>query len=133
TCRERTSYHGETTNIRLNRSSFALASGLGFGLIYALTTYVSLLSQSLGPGSPMSPACPNISIFFLSVAFDGYFQPMSAWRIGFVVLTHFTVAYTTTINSNGTNYGCVYPLLVNSLIFIITGGLAAASVLKHHA
>jgi anterior pharynx defective protein 1 len=69
---------------RLNRSSFALgkhgyhscssysndvlllASGLGFGLIYALTTYISLLSQSLGPGSPMAPTCPTISIFFLS-------------------------------------------------------------------
>ncbi|RKP25339.1 gamma-secretase subunit Aph-1, partial [Syncephalis pseudoplumigaleata] len=89
---------------RLNRTSFAFASGLGFGLIYALTTYVTLLSQSSGPGTPMAPSCPTVSLFFLSaimtaiislthifwmmVAFDGYFEPVAIWRIGYVVLSH---------------------------------------------
>ncbi|KAI9595931.1 gamma-secretase subunit Aph-1 [Syncephalis fuscata] len=78
---------------RLNRTSFAFASGLGFGVIYALITYIALLSKSSGPGVLMSPSCPSVSSFFLSaimtaimslthifwmmVAFDGFFQPMS--------------------------------------------------------
>eukprot|EP00276_Gloeochaete_wittrockiana_P005985 CAMPEP_0184645270 /NCGR_PEP_ID=MMETSP0308-20130426/1765_1 /TAXON_ID=38269 /ORGANISM="Gloeochaete witrockiana, Strain SAG 46.84" /LENGTH=135 /DNA_ID=CAMNT_0027074151 /DNA_START=288 /DNA_END=692 /DNA_ORIENTATION=+ len=66
----------------------SIASGLGFGLAYALVMYVSILMQAVGPGDLYIEACPHVSFFFTSamysfaflllhvftmvIAFDGY-------------------------------------------------------------
>jgi anterior pharynx defective protein 1 len=115
--------------------------------MYALMTYIAILAQSSGPGVILAPACPNVSLFFLNaimtfmqsithvawmmIAFDGYYTPISAWRIGFVILTHFTTAYATTLNHPDVSLGCIYPLVINGLVMLTSVGLAARRVFRN--
>lgn len=49
-----------------NRVRYALASGLGFGLISGMVSYVSLLSSAWGPGQLFLPSCPQVSLYYIA-------------------------------------------------------------------
>jgi anterior pharynx defective protein 1 len=49
-----------------NRINYALASGLGFGVISGAVSYVSLLSSSWGPGQLFLPSCPQVSLYYIT-------------------------------------------------------------------
>jgi anterior pharynx defective protein 1 len=51
---------------KFNRSGYAFSAGLGFGLMFGVISYITLLVQSLGPGVLMCNSCPNMSLYFVS-------------------------------------------------------------------
>lgn len=81
-----------------------IASGLGYGMSYAMITNGVVLMQSAGPGTFYPENCPSIpffvyasintlcfvllNIFWMVTAFEGY-NRRSLWRIMAVVAMHF--------------------------------------------
>ena len=51
---------------KFNRSGYAFAAGMGFGLMFGIISYITQLVQALGPGVLMCPSCPSISLYFIS-------------------------------------------------------------------
>src|SRR5690554_1667184 len=51
---------------RFNWTGYAFSAGLGFGLMFGIISYITLLVQSMGPGVLMCVSCPNISLYFIS-------------------------------------------------------------------
>lgn len=84
------------------------AIGWGIGTASALILYASVVWHGSGPGFLPAPACPALSLFYLSaltallftllhmalsvLAFDAYARRVW-WRVGYVVLAHLTAAY----------------------------------------
>jgi anterior pharynx defective protein 1 len=110
--------------------SSSLASGFGFGLMYALLKYGSVLGLTLGPGDWYLPSCPNVSMFIVSafitlameilhvalmvIAFDtvrgGRLSPRSKLstfgRTCTVLMLHLAVTCSTLANENANVGGC---------------------------
>jgi len=109
----------------------SLALGLGTGMTHAFITYVSVLWESMGPGSYFSPSCPSVSIFPLSavyafcfillhtfwyiIAFFA-FKEKSYWKIGAVVGTHFMASLFTMLNLAGASCVAAVFLLFSTTI-----------------
>ncbi|KAI9307648.1 Aph-1 protein-domain-containing protein [Cunninghamella echinulata] len=126
-------------------------AGYGYALTTSLVSYISLLVQSIGPGIIVCPSCPNASIFFISaitttlfsllhmvwmtIAFDGYAS--KSWigyiKITWVIISHYGASYSTLMNSSPSiPYGCVYAILIELLILIISCCLIIHSLnIKH--
>lgn len=51
---------------RFNRSGYAFAAGLGFGLMFGIISYITQLVNSLGPGVIMCESCKTVSLYFIS-------------------------------------------------------------------
>ncbi|KAF9970116.1 hypothetical protein BGZ73_007276 [Actinomortierella ambigua] len=51
---------------KFNRSGYAYACGLGFGIMSGSISYITMLVQTIGPGVIMCPSCPSISLYFIS-------------------------------------------------------------------
>jgi anterior pharynx defective protein 1 len=95
----------------------SLALGLGSGMIYCLVMYVSILWESTGPGTYLSPGCKSsLSLFTLSalyslcfsilhidwsiIAFDSYRKNLKFRMIG-VICSHFIASFLTVLNLPG--------------------------------
>ncbi|KAI8848992.1 gamma-secretase subunit Aph-1 [Chytridium lagenaria] len=126
----------------VNRSKYAFASGLGFGLMSGLVTYMTQLAETLGPGILVCKSCPMADLFFISalttclfiflhtmwsvVAFEALEkrQFLSIWPI----LSHLGASLgTLLIVSETVTNGCIYSLCLSSAI------LAATIVLAYRA
>eukprot|EP00741_Cyanophora_paradoxa_P013475 tig00020693_g13012.t1 len=120
----------------------AIASGLGWGVIYVLVMYVGLLFNATGPGDLYMESCPRISfflasafqagchlllhVFYMVAAFDGYFRRSFVQPIVVTVL-HIGASLISLANRN--SEGCHVSL---PLIFALTAGAGAyTSVLVH--
>lgn len=134
-------------NFRLNKPLFAFVSGLGFGLVYALITYVTLLVHAAGPGTLYSQSCPGMSLPFVGaistclisllhvawmlIAFDGYWSTGMVGRYGrvaWVVLSHFAASYASMLNNSTIALGCVYSNVILLVLLVASGGLAGWSL-----
>lgn len=51
---------------RFNRSGYAFAAGLGFGLMFGIISFITQLVNSLGPGVIMCESCKTVSLYFIS-------------------------------------------------------------------
>ncbi|KAG0214123.1 gamma secretase complex protein [Mortierella sp. GBA30] len=132
-----------------NRSGYAFAAGLGFGLMFGIISYITQLVQSLGPGVLMCVSCPTISLYFISalttclmilhhcawmmISFTGFTQPRSYPRILWVIFSHYAASYLTLLNSSRTvSLGCAYSLLGNAILLIASTIIVVADVRKLH-
>ncbi|KAF9428239.1 gamma secretase complex protein [Podila epigama] len=117
---------------KYNRSGYAFAAGLGFGLMFGAISYITTLVQSLGPGVLMCNSCPALSLYFVSaittsvlilhhcawmmISFSG-FTYRSIPRILWVIISHFGASYLTLLNQSKTiNYGCAYSIMGNIVL-----------------
>ncbi|ORX88167.1 Aph-1 [Basidiobolus meristosporus CBS 931.73] len=119
----------------LNRHSFAFVSGLGFGWMSGFVSYITLLTEALGPGILTCISCPLVSLYFISaittvlftllhitwmmLTFEGLAGSKSAYLFVWVVVTHFGASYGTLLNSSNISYGCVYSILLALILLII--------------
>ena len=117
----------------------ALASGFGFGLMYALLKYGSVLGSALGPGDLFSDACPGTSLFVVSAfaalamqvlhvalmvcAFDATRRPSlspaargARWIA--VLALHLAASSATLANDNASVGGCA---LGTPLLYVVVG------------
>ncbi|CAO3641596.1 unnamed protein product [Cunninghamella blakesleeana] len=133
-----------------NRFIFAFVAGYGYALTTSLVSYISLLVQSIGPGIIVCPSCPNASIFLISaitttlfsllhmawmtVAFDGYTSKnwIGYIKIIWVILSHYGASYGSLMNSSSISYGCIYAILIDLFILIISCGLIVHSLKMKH-
>ncbi|KAI8363132.1 gamma-secretase subunit Aph-1 [Mortierella sp. GBAus27b] len=118
---------------KFNRSGYAFAAGLGFGLMFGVISYITLLVQSLGPGVLMCESCPNVSLYFISaittcifilhhclwmmISFAGFTQ-RSYVRILWVVVTHYGASYMTLLNTSSVSSGCVFAIIGNVALLL---------------
>ncbi|KAF9359941.1 gamma secretase complex protein [Mortierella sp. AD094] len=120
---------------KFNRSGYSFAAGMGFGLMFGIISYITQLTQSLGPGVIMCVSCPSLSLYFVSaittcililhncvwmmISFTGFTQRSYA-RILWVICTHYGASYLTLLNSSTTvsHYGCAYSILGNTVLLI---------------
>ncbi|KAI9230535.1 MAG: gamma-secretase subunit Aph-1 [Piptocephalis tieghemiana] len=132
----------------LNRSSFAFASGIGYGIISSATSYITLLASTTGAGMFISPSCPAVSMAFTSglitmlmsllhvtwmlVAFDGFATPglPGNLRVLFVFLSHLAAGYSTLLNGSAIYLGCLYSVLCLMALLVISSLLALKGVMK---
>ncbi|RKP12087.1 gamma-secretase subunit Aph-1 [Piptocephalis cylindrospora] len=132
----------------LNRSSFAFASGIGYGIISSATSYITLLASTTGPGMLISPSCPAVSMAFTSglvtmlmsllhvtwmlVAFDGFGTPGAAGyiRILFVFASHLAAAYATIFNGSSIYLGCLYSVLCLLALLVASSLFALKDLMK---
>jgi anterior pharynx defective protein 1 len=105
----------------------SLAIGWGIGTASALILFASVVWHGSGPGFLPAPACPSLSLFYLSaltallftllhmalsvLAFDAYTRRVW-WRVAFVVLAHLTASYLTLLNeAGGSCYAALFSIL----------------------
>ncbi|KAF9364757.1 hypothetical protein BGX34_000489 [Mortierella sp. NVP85] len=98
---------------KFNRSGYAFSAGLGFGLMFGVISYITLLVQSLGPGVLMCNSCPNMSLYFVSV-------------------THYGASYLTLLNSSTINLGCAYAVLGNVVLLLASAIIVFADLRNLH-
>ncbi|RIA90081.1 gamma-secretase subunit Aph-1 [Glomus cerebriforme] len=113
-----------------NRSTFAFVSGLGFGFMNGLVTYINPLVSSVGSGVIMCKSCPTLTSFFIGaittclsillhitwmvLAFEGFIYPKRKYYyIIWVVLSHLGASYSTLFNQSEIKFGCVIGILIN--------------------
>ncbi|KAK9762645.1 hypothetical protein K7432_011425 [Basidiobolus ranarum] len=118
----------------LNKHSYAFVTGLGFGWVSGLVSYITLLAEALGPGMLPCISCPSVSLYFVSaiitalftllhitwmmLTFEGLVGSKSSYLFIWVIITHFGASYGTLLNSSNIPNGCVYSILI-ALIFLI--------------
>ncbi|KAG9063194.1 gamma secretase complex protein [Linnemannia hyalina] len=113
---------------RFNRSGYAFAAGLGFGLMFGIISYITQLVDSLGPGVIMCESCKTVSLYFISG-----FTNRSWLRIAWVVITHYGASYLTILNSSPTiNYGCAYQIIGNVALLIASTIIVFADMRQLH-
>ncbi|KAF9084490.1 gamma secretase complex protein [Mortierella sp. AD031] len=133
---------------RFNRSGYAFAAGLGFGLMFGIISYITQLVNSLGPGVLMCESCKTVSLYFISaittsililhhcawmmISFTG-FTTRSYVRIAWVIVTHYGASYLTILNSSPTvNYGCAYQIIGNVALLIASAIIVFADMRHLH-
>ncbi|KAF9922247.1 gamma secretase complex protein [Linnemannia zychae] len=133
---------------RFNRSGYAFAAGLGFGLMFGIISYITQLVNSLGPGVIMCESCKTVSLYFISaittsimilhhcawmmISFTG-FTNRSWARIVWVIITHYGASYLTVLNSSTTvNYGCAYQIIGNSALLLASSIIVFADMRHLH-
>ncbi|KAK3809266.1 MAG: gamma-secretase subunit Aph-1 [Benniella sp.] len=132
---------------KFNRSGYAFSAGLGFGLMFGVISYITLLVQSLGPGVLMCNSCPNMSLYFVSaittsifilhhcvwmmISFTGFTQ-RSYSRIAWVLVTHYGASYLTLLNSSTINLGCAYAVLGNVVLLLASAIIVFADLRNLH-
>ncbi|CAG8459390.1 7609_t:CDS:2 [Funneliformis caledonium] len=119
-----------------NRSSFAFVSGLGFGLMSGLVTYITLLVNSIGPGVLISiTTCLFIllHITWMMLAFEGFSDPKRKYYyIIWVVLSHLGASYMTLFNESKIEFGCVIGILINMVILTVSAVASLMTLKKVH-
>jgi len=122
----------------------ALAFGFGSGVTHSFITYVSVLWDSLGPGTAFSPSCPTVSLFLLSalyslffilfhifwavLSFDAYRK--SNWKmIGAVAGSHLVASLLTMLNLPGAS--CFAALFLLFALLVGVGIWTLQTVLRH--
>ncbi|GBC07350.1 hypothetical protein RclHR1_00740033 [Rhizophagus clarus] len=120
-----------------NVSAFAFASGLGFGLMNGLVTYINPLIISVGSGVIMCKSCPTLTLFFtgaittclfillhttwMILAFEGFRDPKrNYYYIIWVVLSHLGASYATMSNQADIKSGCVIGFVINTVLLVIS-------------
>ncbi|KAG0081895.1 gamma secretase complex protein [Linnemannia elongata] len=133
---------------KFNRSGYAFAAGLGFGLMFGIISYITQLVNSLGPGVIMCESCKTVSLYFISaittsililhhcawmmISFTG-FTNRSWLRIAWVVITHYGASYLTILNSSPTiNYGCAYQIIGNVALLTASAIIVFADMRHLH-
>ncbi|CAO3570565.1 unnamed protein product [Mortierella alpina] len=133
---------------KFNRSGYAFAAGLGFGLMFGIISFITQLVQSLGPGVLMCASCPSLSLYFISalttsllilhhcawmmISFTG-FTLRSYARILWVILSHYGASYLTLLNASKTvPNGCAYSLAANAALLIASVIIVVADVRNLH-
>jgi anterior pharynx defective protein 1 len=122
----------------------ALAFGVGSGVTDSLITYISILWESTGPGTYMSPSCPSISLFLLSSIYSLFFVlfhifwailSFDSWRkrdwkkLGAVAGTHLVASLLTLLNLPGGN--CFASLFLLFGLLVGVGIWTFLTILKH--
>ncbi|CAI2162487.1 1858_t:CDS:2 [Funneliformis geosporum] len=119
-----------------NRSSFAFVSGLGFGFMSGLVTYITLLVSSIGPGVITSiTTCIFIllHITWMMLAFEGFSCPKRKfYYIIWVVLSHLGASYVTLLNESKIGFGCIIGILINMVILIVSAVASLMTLKKVH-
>ncbi|KAF9988933.1 gamma secretase complex protein [Mortierella antarctica] len=133
---------------KFNRSGYAFAAGLGFGLMFGIISFITQLVQSLGPGVLMCVSCPNLSLYFVSalttsllilhhcawmmISFTGFTQRSYA-RIVWVIVSHYGASYLTLLNSSKTvPLGCAYSLVANAVLLVASVVIVVADLRNLH-
>jgi len=120
----------------------ATAAGLGFGGMYTVLMYGTIVSNSLGPGTVFADTCPHFStfvsasgsallfsilhLFLMIIAFEGY-RLKQMLQIAAVVLLHLACALSITINQVPW-YGCIIYFPVLTTLVLISAAIAGAIV-----
>ncbi|KAG0306275.1 hypothetical protein BGZ98_002698 [Dissophora globulifera] len=127
-----------------NRSGYAFAAGMGFGLMFGIISYITQLVQSTGPGILMCISCPGISLYFVSaittcililhhsvwmmISFTG-FTMRSYPRILWVIISHYGASYLTLLNASPTvTLGCVYSIMGNIVLLLASIAIVMVDV-----
>eukprot|EP01103_Thecamoeba_quadrilineata_P003777 TRINITY_DN13516_c0_g1_i1.p1 TRINITY_DN13516_c0_g1~~TRINITY_DN13516_c0_g1_i1.p1 ORF type:complete len:248 (+),score=7.60 TRINITY_DN13516_c0_g1_i1:33-776(+) len=122
----------------LNPLECAVATGFGSATAYIAVMYVSVLWESLGPGTLFSAACPSLSVFIVSslyglcfvlqhlcfaiISFEG-FRKISYPMTAFVVVTHLLASLFTVIGQVGGTSACSTGISLEfGLLLIIIAG-----------
>jgi anterior pharynx defective protein 1 len=106
---------------------YAFSSGLGFGFISGLITYVTPLSLSSGPGTLFYASCGNVSAFYLfaintllsqllhvvwmMIAVEGY-SKKDRLQISWVIVGHLVCSYASLLNSASLPLGCAGAIII---------------------
>jgi len=121
----------QTTKLTTHPDNFqaAIAFGFGSGITHSFISYISILWESLGPGTYFTSSCPSISVFVLSslfsfcfimfhilwslVGFDGY-RERNFKKMGSVVACHFLASFITLLNQ----VNCAASIVLELLLLI---------------
>eukprot|EP00475_Leptophrys_vorax_P041710 TRINITY_DN7871_c0_g1_i1.p1 TRINITY_DN7871_c0_g1~~TRINITY_DN7871_c0_g1_i1.p1 ORF type:complete len:240 (-),score=62.77 TRINITY_DN7871_c0_g1_i1:33-752(-) len=117
----------------LSDLSSSIAAGVGFAGIHGLIMYGGVLAQSIGIGSLVSTACPEMSLYVLSalsaffiqniqmalmvIAFDA-FRRKSLLRMLIVWSLHMVSALVTLLNLS--NHGCAGSLPILACMMLLS-------------
>ncbi|KAI8920124.1 gamma-secretase subunit Aph-1 [Powellomyces hirtus] len=132
-----------TPNSPLNRPNNAFVTGLGFGIMSGLISYVSQLAESTGPAIVRCNSCPGVDVFFMGaittslfiflhaawnmIAFHGWYR--GQWLpFGFAALAHYAASYGTLLTPSSINCGCVMSIAICVVILIVCSGLAFRTI-----
>ncbi|KAL7747162.1 hypothetical protein RI367_007522 [Sorochytrium milnesiophthora] len=126
----------------ITRAMHSVVSGIGFGLMIALTTYIPMLVEAAGPGVLIRPGCPGVSALFTGaistvllffhhigwsvLMFEGLWHRRPA-LVAWTVLSHYVVSYSSLMNAGlSSPVNCVYPILISMAVLGISAGLATS-------
>ncbi|KAI9208904.1 gamma-secretase subunit Aph-1 [Polychytrium aggregatum] len=129
----------------LNRPSWAVVSGFGFGAMSGLVSYISQLSLTINPGILVCKSCPSLDVFFVSaittclfvflhivwsmLAFEGWFR--RSWLpFAAVFVSHYGASYSTVLVSSSISGGCFYTFLILGAVLALDSFFAFRPILK---
>ncbi|KAJ3147616.1 gamma secretase complex protein [Geranomyces variabilis] len=128
---------------RLNQPINAFVTGLGFGIMSGLISYISQLAESSGPAILPCASCPGTDVFFIGaittclfiflhaawnmIAFDGWYR--GSWLpFAFSAACHYGASYGTLLTPSTVSNGCVISIAILAGLLAVCAALAVRTV-----